>query len=356
MLVKETTIEEKLKKTSQSLEVLEKSVKDIPVGYLRMELSTKGLLGAPNVFHVRNFDTKEIVELSITATSELPLKLANILDRLILEDDVSINSFHENEVVELIVKLFAIFYDQTVELNFPWNDEDIAFLEDAGESHKADLLKAKTWVPKVIINLATLKFHEVDESSLKKHVELTSKKTGFKIKFSYPKFGDVLVVKKHLDLLFKENDDNIKSILKKLEIRKKIFEDAERANKEVNSDILPYISKDDIDTYTRHETDKALFAVDLVRAQHLEGFEGIDLSDAPMSEKITYISDPRVSHNITQKIEKEFKSMKFGVDSEISIVNPITQETCVRGFLFRIVDLLSTIGELDSDEYDVGYE
>ncbi len=356
MLAKETTIEEQYKKTAKSLEILEKSTKNIPAGYLRMELSTKGLLGAPKVFHVRNFDTKEIVALSITATSELPLKLANILDDLILEDDISINDFHENEVIELIVKLFAIFYDQTIELDFPWNDEDIKFLEDKGETHQADLLQSKTWVPKVTINLATLNFHDVDESSLKKHVELTSKKTGFKIKFSYPKFGDVLVVKKHLDTSFKDVDDSIRSILKRLEIRKKIFEEAEKGKKEVNADILPYISKEEIDLYTEHETKKALFAVDLVRAQHLEGFEDLDLTDAPMSEKIKYISDPRVSHTITQKIEKEFKSMKFGIDSEIETVNPITHETCVRGFLFRIVDLLSAIGELDSDEYDVGYE
>lgn len=356
MLVKETTEQEKLKKVVEGLEVLEKSIKDIPTGYLRMELSTKGILGAPKVFHVRNFDTKEIVELSITATSELPLKLANILDRLILEDEVSINSFHENEVIELIVKLFAIFYDQTIELDFPWNEEDIEFLEKAGETAKADNLKSKTWVPKTMVNLATLDFFPVDEKTLRKHVELTSKKDGFKIKFSYPKFGDVIVVKKYLDSSFKESDKNLQGILKRLEVRKKIFGDAERNHREVDTDMLPFIAKEDIEKYTEHETNKALFAVDLIRALHLESFEGKDLSEEPISGKIEYISDPRVTHNITQIVEREFKKMKFGVNPEISIINPITNETTTRRFLFRIVDLLSAVKEFESDEYDIGYE
>jgi len=109
MIAKEVTNAERLQKAAVAIETLETSTKDIPVGYLRMELSTQGKMGAPKVFHVRNFDTREIVELSITADSELPIKLGNILDKLIFEEGVSIHDFHENEVVELLVKLFAIF-------------------------------------------------------------------------------------------------------------------------------------------------------------------------------------------------------------------------------------------------------
>ena len=118
MIAKEVTNAERLQKAAVAIETLETSTKDIPVGYLRMELSTQGKMGAPKVFHVRNFDTREIVELSITADSELPIKLGNILDKLIFEEGVSIHDFHENEVVELLVKLFAIFYYQNIELIF----------------------------------------------------------------------------------------------------------------------------------------------------------------------------------------------------------------------------------------------
>lgn len=352
MIVKESN-----GKASEDLKVIEESIKkDIPVGYLRMELSTKGLMGAPKVFHVRNFDTKEIVELSITANSELPLKLANILDRLILEDDVSINTFHENEVVELIVKIFAIFYDRNIELDFPWDDSDIEFLEKRGETTRIENLKAKVWIPKTTIDLGTLDFYEVDEEGLKKTVELTSRKTGFKVKFAYPKFGDAIEVKKYLDSAFRESDEDLRDILKKLEIRKKIFEDAERLKKEVDSNTLPYISKEDLEKYTAYETKKALFAVDLIRALHLESFEDIDLSTTPLSGRLQYIEDPRITHSTTMRIEKEFKGMKFGINPDIKSINPITNEPCTRGFLFRLVDLLQTIKEFESDEYDVGYE
>ena len=351
MIVKETT------KVAEDLQVLESSIKqDIPVGYLRMELSTKGLLGAPSVFHVRNFDTKEIVELSVTSDRELPLKLANILDRLIFEDDISINEFHENEVIELIVKLFALFYDRNIELSFPWDDSDITFLEESGRHSQAENLKAGVWVPKSSIDLGELEFYNVNEKTLKRVVELTSKKDGFKVKFAYPKFGDAILVKRYLDSSFKESDEGIRDILKKLEIRKRVFDEADLKGTEADSHKIPYISKEELDQYTAHETQKALFAVDLIRALHLQWFEGTDLSSVPLSEKLRYIEDPRITHGITTKIEKEFKGMKFGINPDISTTNPITNEPCTRRFLFRLVDILQTISQFESDEYDVGYE
>ena len=355
MLVKEASTH--VTKSIEKIQSFENSVeKDIPVGYLRMELSTKGLLGAPKVFHVRNFDTKEIVELSITADTELPLKLANILDRLIFEDDVFINEFHENEVIELIVKLFAIFYDTTIELDFPWDDSDIEFLLENNKGDLADSLKAGSWQPKAFVDLAKLDFYNVDESTLKKHVELTSRKTNFKVKFSYPKYGDAVVIKKYLSTSFKESTNEIKDILKRLEIRKKVFTDAETSHTEINARLLPFISKEELDLYTEYEMEKALFAVDLVRALHLESFDGKDLSKTSLSEKIPFIADPRISHTVTQTIEKEFKQMEFGINPELEVLNPITKVPCKRRFLFRILDLLQTFKTFESDEYDVGYE
>ncbi len=361
MLAKEISQKDKERRinsleTKKSLEVLEDTMnKDIPAGYIRMELSTEGLLDAPKVFHVRPFDTKEIVALSITAESELPLKLGSIIDDMIYED-ISINDFHENEVIELIVKLFAIFYDRKIELTFPWNAEDEQYLKENGQDARVQDLKNKTWVPKSVVDLGALDFYKVDPSKLKKHVELTSKKSGFKVRFTYPKFGDVVVIKKFLDGAFRDKEASLKTIIKKLEVRKRIFDDAAAEHKEVDANQIPYLSKEETDRYTEYETGRALFAIDLVRALHLEGFEDKDLSDTPLSEKIQYIKDPRINHSITQKIEKEFKAMEFGINPELDVVNPITGNLCKRRFLFRILDILQAITEFDSDEYAVGYE
>jgi len=354
---KMTVKEVNMNKVKEDLKVVEQAVSaKVPSGYIRMELSTKGLLGAPKIFHIRGFDTKEVVELAITSSTELPLKLAHTLDSIILEDDVSINDFHEKEVIELIVKIFAIFYDNIVELDFPWNDEDIKFLLSQGNEQSALDLKANTWKPKVRVNLGSLDFYDVDSDKIKGAVELTSKKDGFKVKFTYPKFGDALVVKRYLDSNFKSPNAEIRGILKKLEVRREQIEAAEKRGQEVDFNSLPYVSREEVAKYTEFETDKAIFAVDLIRALHLVGFESEDLRGLPISEKLSYISDPRITHVITKKIEKEFEKMHFGIKPEIEVVNPFTNKVCTRGFLFRIVDILQAIAEHDSDEYDVGYE
>lgn len=358
MLAKEVNNKERLMAAADAIENLEASTKEIPAGYLRMELSTMGRMGAPSVFHVRNFDTREIVELSITATSELPIKLSSILDSLIYEDDFTVADFHENEVVELLVKIFAIFYEHNIDVDFPWNEEDIKYLQEEGKVDLIESLQTGTWKPKANLNLAKLKFYNPENKKikLKKVVDLTSKKTGFNVRFSYPRYGDAIVVKKYLETSFKAKDPDIQDILKRLEVRKRLYDDAEKNGTEVNTHMLPFVSKEEIDRYTAYETDKALFAVDLVRALHLEGFDGKDLSNASLKEKIEYITDPRINHNITRVIEKEFEEMLFGIDPNIKVTNPITKKPCTRRFLFRIMDILQAIREYETDEYDVRYE
>ena len=349
MEVKEVTNHEE---ELRVLDNLQATVEEAPAGYLRMELSTKGQLGAPAVFHIRSFDTKEIMELSITADSELPLKLSSILNKLIFEEDVNVADFHENEVIELLVKLFALFYDRKLELDFPIEEEDYQYLKNIRKEQLIQEIKMGNYKPKALIDLGKLQFYEV-KGELKKEVEIRSKKTGFYTKFTYPKFGDAIIIKKFLRTAYKEKDKQMSNILQKLEIRQMMLQ---KEDGDIDYNKLPYISPEELEKYTAYETEKALFAVDLVRAMHLIDFNGEDLRDAPLSEKVKYISDPRINHKITQIIEKEFQKVEFGINPNIEVINPITKKPCTRRFLFRPLDILQAFKDFDSDEYDVRYD
>ena len=71
-------------------------INEVPGGYYTIQLSEKGRLGcAPAKFHMKNFTTEGMIDLSMVQPEELPIKLADCLDDLIWEKDVSIKDFNE---------------------------------------------------------------------------------------------------------------------------------------------------------------------------------------------------------------------------------------------------------------------
>ena len=58
----------------------EQNIQTIPPGYISINLSTKGKLGAPKEFHIRNFKMKDIMALSLTEQSDLPERIVQVLN------------------------------------------------------------------------------------------------------------------------------------------------------------------------------------------------------------------------------------------------------------------------------------
>ena len=51
--------------------------KEVPPGYQRIVMSTKGKYGAPPVLHLRNFSIEEALELGSIAQEEIPIKITS---------------------------------------------------------------------------------------------------------------------------------------------------------------------------------------------------------------------------------------------------------------------------------------
>ena len=134
---------------------------EIPAGYMEIRLSTKGKLGAPEVFHVRNFTTEDLMDLSATEQSEIPIQVINCLQGIIWEPDCDVKKFHENEVVETLFRIYKEYFN-TVLVDMPWKmtDEDKEFLKKQfGGAQSPDYLnriaayETEEWVPRWDIDL-----------------------------------------------------------------------------------------------------------------------------------------------------------------------------------------------------------
>ena len=101
-----------------------KTAMNVPAGYVEVRLSTKGRVGAPAVVHVRNFKISDIIALSMSDRTNIPIRLINILNEAILED-TDVANWHEKEIEELMVYIFLQFYSGVLkDIQFPVNDED----------------------------------------------------------------------------------------------------------------------------------------------------------------------------------------------------------------------------------------
>jgi hypothetical protein len=341
----------------------QKFKQDIPNGFIPIELSTQGLVGAPKRFHTRNFDTSDLLNLALSEDEELPEKVAKMLDTLILEENVTVMDFHEAEVIEFLVRLYKAFYSNNLkEVDFPWTDEDIDLLKKqyGGESSPefqnlyADLRSGK-WKPKTDIDLNLVETYDIEKESFHDTIYITDKKTDFTIGFSYPRYGDVIVLRNFMLNEFRDKDKQFAQIKDVLKFRRDA-EDRLRKGEDINLNRIPNIPEAEKERFKQYEIEKSLMGVKAVKALHLVYFENQDIAELPILERMKLAEDPRLDYKVMKKVSDYFDNLNIGLKKEIRMLNPITQDFEIRGFSFRLVDILQAIKLYESDELDINFE
>ena len=90
---------EKKKKKKKVLD----TVVNAPPGYINITLSTRGKVGAPESFWIRNFIPEDLAVLATTPENDMPIKVVETLDKMIGNPDpnniIAVKNFHEKEVI-----------------------------------------------------------------------------------------------------------------------------------------------------------------------------------------------------------------------------------------------------------------
>lgn len=322
----------------------------IPNGYIPIELSTQGLLGVPSIVHCRNFSTADILDLSLFNENMLPERVVSVLSSLILEK-VNVADWPDRCIVELLIKLYVNFFTPILpQIPFPWNNDDVEWLRSHERFEEAQALLDGKWTPRIDFNLTSVKINTLDEK-VKSYIKIVKKNSNLSARFlSYPRYGDVITIKKATEAKFAENDKKFEPIKQAYMLRERfISEGRSVAGLEVISDA-------DYQKWRIYETKKAIYVAKASQALYLVEFNGIDLSNATIDEKIVYIDHPEFDVKLAQRINKQYEKLNFGIDPEVEVQNPITGERCLRSFTFRLMDVLQAIQLSESDEYDITYD
>lgn len=333
-----------------------KEVSSTPDGYIEVKLSTKGKVGAPSVVHVRNFKVSEIISLSLSSNADLPIRLIDILNDMILED-TDVFNWNEKEIEELMVYIFLSFYKPVLtDVPFPFTEEDFKNMESEpnGKEQVKDIKEGR-WVPKTTIDIA----YGVDTFDLPENfnprITITNKKTGFYVVFDYIKYGDQLVIKRWMDSYFAEDEKRFERIKKQIEINRGINNQLIDNPDKIES-LIP-IDKDEEEQFRDYLVKRAQVITDVSNIVSIVDFNGQDLSNMSIGDKYELLKDDaRLDYNLISKMSARQRKIQFGIKPEVSMKNPLTGEVVKRPLSFRIPSILQAMQVCGSDEYDDGYD
>jgi hypothetical protein len=351
-------LQEKMAEARQQLE----RTGDCPAGYVEVRLSTDGLIGAPASFHIRNLSTEDLMNLGLSEQEDLPIRVVKMLDRLILEEDVSVQHFHEKEVIELILFIYEAFYtDVFPNLDWPLTDEDWDELANQlggrdTEEFRRQEFAYKNGDVKLKFDVDLRKgvhYHKIDPN-IKTKVRVT-KSDGFSAVFSVPKFGDVMTLRYFVEAIWKEKDKQFASIRETIKFRRDA-EDRLKKGENINIRSVPNVPKAELDKFKEYELEKSIFTMTAVKAYHLEEFNGQDVSRVPLEQKIQLAQDPHLDHSTFEEVQKHFGKLEFGIKEEITVRDPILNKIVDRKYSFQLTDLLQAIRDQRPSDTVLSFE
>ena len=326
----------------------------IPSGYIPIELSTNGKLGVPKVVHVRNFSTGDLVELSLYNKETLPENVIKVLNNLVYEK-VDVSNWPDKIIIELMIKIYTNYFTPIVyDVVFPWSDEDIQFLESKNRFEEAMALKSGKWSPTLDLDLRTLDTIAIDDT-VKSYITIrnraTSTTSALEVKFlSYPKFGDIITINKAMEERFYEEDKKYARIRQDSELRERYIQEGR------NMELITPLDPGSYLAWQKYELRKSLYLMKAAQALYLTSFNGKDLSNSTLDEKISILDNPEFDVNVGKAIEDQYSKLNFGINNNVKVKNPITGEFELRRFSFRFMDILQAIQSSKSPEYDIFYD
>lgn len=343
-----------------------KETRDAPPGYVRIELSTRGKVGAPEHFWIRNFMPEDLAVLANTQEQDMPIKVVEILDSMIWNPDgnISVKNFHEKEVVETLLDVYEIFYT-TIFPEQTWvpTEEDLDYLAQqcGGKKSQAYLdrvaaLKSGEWRPTFDLDISKIEYWDVpDEFKTSVRVKKNVAGEDISIKFSLPKYGDFITLKYFIDEMYSREDARWKRIGEMIKF-KEDAKDRLIKGESVNFSAIPDVPQSEYEGYKQYAQEKVVFTMTATKALYIEEFNGQSLVGMPLAKKLEIARDPRITYSLFQQAQKMFDKLKFGYKEEITVHDPIIGKVVTRNYTFQLSDLLQAISNPRDIEADLSFE
>ena len=347
--------------TLSQIEAVARTERDIDPGFVRVLMSMQGKYGAPATFHIRNFNTEEALALGSIAQEELPIKVTNLLQQIIWEKDVDIQTFYEQEVAEMCLRFYASFYSTTLKsLKYTPDEDDKKWvLENIYKGQNSS--EYQSWLRGIEngqiplnydIDLNQVRYYNVSDKEVKSKIRY--KNGEFNCVFQYPRFGDTALLQKAVKEQFRTEDRQF-GPLYEVYRRKQDAEQRLRRGENVAIEQIPYLNEDDLQAVREYELRKTSYIITQMKGLYLVELMGEDISNRPLSERVEIAKDPRIDFSTYQTVQDAFSKLKIGPVPRVTILNPINGLPKEIDHPFRTLDLLAAIKDYRPDNASIEF-
>lgn len=336
----------------------------VPSGYIKIELSSQGKVGAPACFHVRNFNTEDLMDLALTDQADLPIQVVKKLQDIIWEpvEECDVKKFHEKEVVETLFIIYKNFYTHVLP-EIPWEltDEDKAQIAVECGGKDSDAYQARMqayekgdWKPVWDINLDKVETYDIPDD-FRTNCHIVKKASGFTYDYSLPKYGDVLILRDYLELVFKEKDKKWSAIKEQMQTKMQMDQDFKSGKSSVSGSRI-FIPESEQKAYKEYEREKTVYATKCLKALHLVKVNGQDVTGLTLDERIKLVENPEFDHVTFKQATEALNNLKFGLKEEVDGIDPILHRKVKVNYSFRVFTLLQAIRDNDTDQATITFE
>lgn len=322
-----------MKNIDNTLELFEKAREQRQVvssEYIAIQLSEKGKLYAPSTFHIKNFTVAEVLDLALSEVEELPNKVLTFLSSKVLEEDVDIGKFSKEEYIETVFNIFKIFYTSTIKQHdYTLQESDYTYLQNMnGGPNSPEYLKLVSdletgvWKPKFNLDLSNVTTFELPENFIKK-VTVGNSEKGFSYAYGLPTYRDIRDVEDFIHIIFNKESTKLASVEKLVNLRNDMLK-RRLKGENISKDSIPPIPRQLETEYNDFIYRRQLIYTKAMRAAYLREYNGEDVSDLSIEEKMKLVADPRLDLKTYTNFLNKINGQKIGINKDVKILSPIT--------------------------------
>ncbi len=316
----------------------DEGIKNIPTDYIPIKLSSLGKLDAPKILHVRNYTGQDALDLSITKDENIMYALIKVLKNMIYEE-FDPGFLHHKELEEILLNIYMNFWGSSIQdYPYPWDENELQKIDD---EDRAERIRRHEEIPRINIPL-NLKTNNMDPK-FKEPIHI--KNGDLKISFILPRVGHVQIAKEYVDDLYFDQENELADIKANLEHNKNLRDQG------INHG-LRKIDKERYKIYDRLQEQKA---IDFLTVQQSQTIVAVNDS------KIQSLKDKIKQYNNTSLVfwkkfnDSVVNKIIFGVDENITVVSPLTNEEVIRRFQFRLLDFIPALDSEGTTEYSISF-
>lgn len=329
---------------------------------IEISFSTEGKLYAPKSIRLRDLGTKELLDLSMTRTEDLPVKIIGFINSLIVGNEpnkvtIDAGEFSEKEIEEALLYFFLSFYSASIEdVEYNVTDEDKKWMRE--NELKGNPEAYSEWLAGVeggqikynfTITPDMIKFHECPEDFDKHNkAKVYSRDRSFSAVFRILRYNEGLSINEYVKEKFASQESRFENTKRMIEAR----DDAEKKIALGQPATRIYVPEKEERDYNEYIKERFSTEVLLAKAASLYEFDGKNVDDLEFAEKVKLAMDNRITHVMYQTAAKMLKDLKYGVIDKVHIVNPVTHKEMDYEYPFRLFNILQAFRSIDNNRSD----